>query len=413
MDVQPVGAATSFQSSVADMPSQVPISQGSTSESSGSKLSSSNAGQPSHGVEIPFENLDGQVPLGSPFYVERPPVEQNCYATIQKPAGLIRIKAPRQMGKTSLMSRVVAEGERLGYRTALINLWDRKFLTDIDTFLENFCATLSDALEIEEKIDQFWKKRLGSQKNCSNYLQKYVLKEITTPIVVGLDEVDRIFAYPQLADDFFALLRSWHELGKNDPVWQKLRLVISHSQEVYIPLNVNRSPFNVGLPIELGEFSRDQLQDLVPRQLYFEGKIPAGFSPHLFPDRVLVQRHGLVWSDTDLTRLIKMIDGHPYLARVALYHIATCSITLEELLKTAPTEAGLYEDHLYRHLLLLEENPRLKKAMLDLVGSDRPLRLEPVVSFKLKSMGLAKSVGNELMPLCDLYRLYFGDRLVD
>ncbi|MEM1427175.1 MAG: AAA-like domain-containing protein, partial [Cyanobacteria bacterium P01_H01_bin.130] len=118
-------------------------------------------------------------------------------------------------------------------------------------------------------------------------------------------------------------------------------------------------------------------------------------------------------SDTDLTRLMKMVDGHPYLVRVALYHIATCSITLEELLQTAPTEAGLYGDHLYRHLLLLEENPRLKKAMLDLVGSDRPLRLEPVVSFKLKSMGLAKSVGNELMPLCDLYRLYFGDRLVD
>jgi len=26
---------------------------------------------------------------------------------------------------------------------------------------------------------------------------------------------------------------------------------------------------------------------LVLRQLYFEGKIPTGFSPHLFPDRVL------------------------------------------------------------------------------------------------------------------------------
>ncbi len=339
-------------------------------------------------IDIPFENLDGQVPLGSPFYVERPPAEKDSFNAIQKKAGLIRIKAPRQMGKTSLMSRILAEGETLGYKSAMINLWDKKFLDDIDTFLEYFCACVSDELGIEEKIDKYWKKRLGSQKNCSNYFQKYLLKEIDKPIILGLDEVDRVFTHPEIADDFFALLRSWHELGKNNDTWQKLRLVISHSQEVYIPLNVNRSPFNVGLPIELGEFTREQVKDLV-------------------------ERHGLDWSDAEVDRLMQMIDGHPYLIRVALYQIAANSMTLDKLLEIAPTEEGIYGDHLYRHLLLLEENPRLRDAMLELVESDRPVRLAPVDSFKLKSMGLAKAVGNELAPLCDLYRLYFGDRLND
>jgi hypothetical protein len=228
--------------------------------------------------------LESSVPLGSRFYLERPPVEQNCYAAIQKRAGLLRIKAPRKMGKTSLLSRILAEGQRLGYRTAQINVWDRRFLRDIDTFLENFCAILSDELEVEDRIDQVWKKRLGSQKNCGNYLQKYLLKTITVPIVVALDEVDRIFQYPVVAEDFFALLRSWHELGKNDPVWQNLRLVICHSQEVYIPLNINRSPFNVGLPIELGEFSRAQVQELG-------------------------DRHGLNGSEVEMDRLIKLVGG--------------------------------------------------------------------------------------------------------
>jgi hypothetical protein len=39
--------------------------------------------------------------------VERPPVEANCYQEIVKPGALIRVKAPRQMGKTSLMQRIL------------------------------------------------------------------------------------------------------------------------------------------------------------------------------------------------------------------------------------------------------------------------------------------------------------------
>jgi hypothetical protein len=51
--------------------------------------------------------LKGEVPLDSPFYVERPPIERLCYETIVQPGALIRIKAPKQMGKTSLMLRIL------------------------------------------------------------------------------------------------------------------------------------------------------------------------------------------------------------------------------------------------------------------------------------------------------------------
>jgi hypothetical protein len=42
------------------------------------------------------ELLGGQVPLESVFYVERSPLEADCYKTILQPGALIRIKAPRQ-----------------------------------------------------------------------------------------------------------------------------------------------------------------------------------------------------------------------------------------------------------------------------------------------------------------------------
>ncbi|MBO1047279.1 MAG: CHAT domain-containing protein [Dolichospermum sp. DEX182a] len=340
-------------------------------------------------INIPFENLDGQVPLNSPFYVERPPIEANCYTAIVKPGALIRIKAPRQMGKTSLMSRILDQGEKQGYQTGFINLWSRELFKNLDSFLESFCANVSLELGIEEKIDQYWKpQRYSSQTNCTNYFQSYLLKELKQPVILGLDEVDRIFQYSEIADEFFTMLRSWHEKGKNNETWQKLRLVISHSQEVYISLDVNKSPFNVGLPIDLNKFSLAQVQDLV-------------------------KRHGLQWSDTEINQLMGMIDGHPYLVRTALYHIATNDLTLKQFLEIAPTEEGLYEDHLYRHLLILEENKQLKSAMLKLVNSDDAVTLEPTYAFKLKSMGLAESKGNKVIPLCNLYRIYFSDRLQD
>lgn len=79
-------------------------------------------------------------------------------------------------------------------------------------------------------------------------------------------------------------------------MWQKLRIVIAHSQEVYINLDINNSPFNVGFDVELGEFNLLQIKELV-------------------------KRHKLNWSENDTQKLIEMIGGHPYLLRLGLYHL--------------------------------------------------------------------------------------------
>ncbi len=46
-----------------------------------------------------LEEPEGQVPLDSKFYIERFPIEADCYQTITKSGALIRVKAPRQMVK--------------------------------------------------------------------------------------------------------------------------------------------------------------------------------------------------------------------------------------------------------------------------------------------------------------------------
>lgn len=353
-----------------------------------SKINSENPQKNSNLQQLLLDTPSGQVPLDSPFYIERSPIESECYETIVNPGALIRVKAPRQMGKTSLMSRILHYAKHQKFRIACLNFQsaDEEFLTNLDSFLQWFCASISNELRLEAKLSDYWQGVLGSKNKCTNYFQRYLLVEISTPLVLALDEVDQVFQHPEIATAFFALLRTWHERGKNETVWQKLRLVIVHSKEVYIPLNINQSPFNVGLPIELRELNREEVN-------------------------YLVQLHHLKWSPEQIEELMAMVGGHPYLVRQALYQVARGRITLEKLLQVAPTEEGPYCDHLRRHLNNLEENPDLLIAIKQVIAVDRPVSIGTKEGFKLRSMGLVKFQGNSVMPLCELYRRYFSDRL--
>jgi hypothetical protein len=292
------------------------------------------------------------------------------------------------MGKTSLMSRILCQATQQRYRTASLNfqLTNAEFFTNLDQFLQWFCASISEDLNLEDKVANYWKGVLGSNRKCTNYFQQYLLPAINSPLVLGLDEVDEIFPHTQIAKEFFAILRGWHEAAKNNAIWKQLRLIIVHSKEVYIPLNINQSPFNVGLPIELRELNQAEVKDLL-------------------------QKHQLNWNGKQVDKLMAMVGGHPYLVRVALYQIALGRMTLEEVLQIAPTEEGLYDAHLRRHLLYLKENQELLIAMKQVVAANAPVPIDPEKAFKLFSMGLVKKRGNEVLPLCNLYRQYFCDRL--
>lgn len=331
---------------------------------------------------------EGQVDLASAFYVERQPIEERCYEAIVKPGSLIRIKAPRQMGKTSLMARILRHAGQQGFLTVPLSfqLADGAVFSDLDKFLRWFCASVGRRLGLPNRLVDFWDDIFGSKDNCTAYFEEYLLPKIGRPIVLGLDEVDCVFQHPEIAADFFALLRAWHEDAKNREIWKILRLVVVHSTEVYIPLNINQSPFNVGLPIELPEFTPTQVLDLA-------------------------QRHGLKWQSTDVEKLMAMVGGHPYLIRVALYHITREDLSLDQLLSVAPTESGLYGDHLRRHLWNIEQQPKLTTAMRKVVTSVSLVRLESTQAFQLHSMGLVHLRGNDVVPRCNLYRQYFRDRL--
>lgn len=338
-------------------------------------------------VRAPLEVPEGQVRLNSPFYIERPPIEEDCYREILKPSALIRIKAPRQMGKSSLMARILDRARRQGHRTVNLSFQeaDGDIFESLEELLRWLCASIAYDLGLPDQLDAYWAGPLAKKQKCSNYLTDHIFPQVQVPLVLGMDEVDQVFQYPKIARDFFGMLRAWHE-KKNDPAWQRLRLVITHSKEVYVPLDINQSPFNVGLAIELPEFSALQVQDLA-------------------------QRHGLSLSPPQLQQLMGLLGGHPFLIRVALYALARGSITLGRFLAIAPTQEGPYQEHLRHHLENLQNHPELQRAMGRVVTARGPVKINDEASFKLKSMGLIRIKGDTVEPLGDLYRRYFCDRI--
>jgi AAA-like domain len=331
------------------------------------------------------------VPLQSKLYIERPPVEERAFAEINRPGSLTRIKAPRQMGKTSLVLRILAHARESGLRPVMVNLQQAEspVLLDLSRFLRWFCVYVGQRLNLESRLDEYWDDEVGSKVSCTTYFQQYLLRHVESPVVLALDEVNRIFEYPELAQEFLPLLRTWHEEAAEQEVWQKLRIVIVHSTEIYVPLKLSQSPFNVGLPIQLQEFDLNQVHNLAQRYGLDDDGIEAN----------------------DLQPLLEMVGGHPHLVQLALYWLRQRDVSPVQLLQEAATQAGIYRDHLLRHLGVLHQNPELESAYRQVVHSDEGVQLEAIAAYRLESMGLVKVNGNRVMPSCELYRRYFRAQL--
>lgn len=344
-------------------------------------------------IQVSSEFPNGPVPIDSNLYISRPPVEELAYAEIAQPGSFICVKAPRKMGKTSLNLRILNRAADLGYRNINLDFQqaDKAVFSSLDKFLRWFCANVSRELGLKTQLDEFWDEDMGSKISCSLYFEAYLLSSFESPILIVLNEVDLVFEHPEIAADFLPLLRSWYEQAKRVDIWQKLRLVLTYSTEIIVPLKLSQSPFNVGLPLRLSPFTKEQVQDLV-------------------------LRHGLNWMDErNIDRLMAMVGGHPYLVRLALYHLAIDgeAESLELLLQQAPTEAGIYNSHLRKYVSILQEDSQVKSVFCQLIEADSPIKLEPLITYKLQSMGLIKLDGDYACVACELYRLYFRRQLCD
>jgi hypothetical protein len=126
----------------------------------------------------------------------------------------------------------------------------------------------------------------------------------------------------------------------------------------------------------------------------------------------LACRHQLPWATGSdgaqkLLLLLQVVSYRPGLVRPALYAMAQGDLSLEQLIEEAPTQSGIYSDHLRELLAALYPHPDLHVAFRHVIESAAPMPLEPIAAYRLESLGLVTLSKNLATPSCELYRQYF------
>lgn len=332
-------------------------------------------------LEMPEGTMDAE----SQFYVTRTS-DAIALNAIQKQGVTITIKGPRQMGKSSLLIQVVDAAIKADKRVAFLDfqLLDTTTLGNADAFFQQFCRWITEQMELPDRVEEYWRDGSGNSLSCTNYIKSYVLKELGTPLVLAMDEVDRMFE-TAFQSDFFSMLRSWHNSRAlpTTRIWRKLDLALVTATEPYHLIeNMNQSPFNVGEVITLTDFTAEQVT-------------------------ALNQKHGLPFNPTQEQQLMDWVNGHPYLVRRALYLVASGQCSVENLFAQTTTDRGPFGDHLRYHLFRISDRPDLLQGLQQVIqnhtcGDSRVLRL-------LRAAGLVDS--QTVTPRCRLYAEFFGDRL--
>ena len=326
----------------------------------------------------------GTMDVQSPFYVARN-TDKGALDLIQQGGGItMTIKGPRQSGKSSLLSRVLQHAESIEKKGVLLDfqMMDQSDMDQPDLFFRSFCSLLSEELNIADRTDEFWKSGSGNKQKCRKYFSNHILPSFDGPVVLALDEVDRVFSIP-FRNDFFSMLRNWHNSRRPGAPWRRLDLVLVTSTEPYQFIDdLTQSPFNVGETLVLQDLTLEQAIELNER---FS-------SPPLTSDEV--------------EKLTDWVGGLPYLVHRGLYHIHKGEINFEDLISEEVTMYHpIYGDHLRRHGFRLQKNEgqlAMIKAIID--GKSTP---QNSTLWRLHGAGLILFEGNKPKIRCKLYEEYF------
>jgi len=336
-----------------------------------------------------LEPVGGSVPLESRFYIVRP-TDAEFQRAIERQDSIVLVKGARQVGKTSLLARGLQKARAAGARVVLSDFQSlsEDCLQSAETLFLRLAATIVDQLDLGVLPEQVWSAQFGPSINFERYLRREVLAKISSPIVWGLDEVDRLFTCG-FGSEVFGLFRSWHNKRALDPdgPWKRLTLAIAYATEAHLFItNLNQSPFNVGTQLVLEDFTREDVAELNRRY----------GSP--------------LRGEDELTRYYQLVGGHPYLVRRGLHEMAVHHQRLATLEARASQDDGPFGNHLRRLLVSLSQDRSLCEAVKGLLQGKSSLTTDSY--YRLHSAGLiAGEAAQQAIPRCELYAAYLREHL--
>jgi DNA-binding SARP family transcriptional activator len=337
-----------------------------------------------------LEPVGGAVPLNSPFYVVRP-TDDEFAAAIEREDSIVLVKGTRQVGKTSLLARGLQQARQAGARVVLNNLemLNAAHFASADTLLLALAESIAEQLDLPGSPEDVWEARRGANPNFQRFMRRQVLGTLSSPLVWGLDGVDRLFDC-SFGSEIFALFRSWHSERALDPAgpWSRLTLAMAYATEAHLFItNLNKSPFNVGTGLTLDDFTLEHVADL---NLRYGSPLKGG---------------------GELERFHHLVSGHPDLVRRGLHEMASRGTSIAAFEARADSGDWIFGDHLQRMLVLLARNTELCEVVRGMLQGKRCPSLESF--YRLRSAGIVSGASERDARLrCQLYATYLTRHLL-
>lgn len=327
----------------------------------------------------------GTVSLSDELYIERED-DALLKSQVVKSRSITTIRAPRQTGKSSLLVRGLQHARQHGANVVRLDLQEgfgETELHSLDTFLRALAEIVAEHFGLTD-TEKAWAGSPMPKRKLTRFVQDYILANTNVPFVLAMDEADRLLQ-TDYYNDFFGLLRSWYNKGADENEWKKLNLVLVISTEPHLFIDdVHQSPFNIGLRLNLQDFNELQVHDLN-------------------------HRYGSPVQAAELSELIHLLSGQPYLTRKALYTMAVKKLSWANLKQIVATDNGPFADHLSYQYRLLINRPDLRRGLKQVINTG--YCSDEQVLYHLLRAGLVKGKGQIYTLRCELYRLYFEHKL--
>jgi DNA-binding Xre family transcriptional regulator len=343
------------------------------------------------------EDIDGST---GGQYIARAEEKFAC-KRLEERSALIRIVAPSGFGKSTLMWRLLDYAESLEHQYIYANL-DKIIVSGLEGQELNLQGLLRKLIcEIGASIDR---SPVDMENNLSEYDRRvelfgcanaylWYLKNLQSQgesLTLAISKLDRLLDYPEIAKEFFSLLRSMNEKTKVSKDWHNFRLILSYSTphiESLIPIDINSSPFNVGVTIELNEFSVAESKELFGN-------------------------HNLLLTALQISQLREWIGNIPSLLSLTIDKMKVDGIvSIIDVMIAGDWDKilALYSKHLesMKRCLEVEE---LFSTMVNVAQSPQPtLNLPLLTRCRLHRRGSIEFTDRDgIEPRCRLYREYFG-----